>query len=166
MRGSCYCFGAKNPQILGMAKFSLRNILNLSRGETPDEAELPVIVEQTRRVSRQKLIPKLQSVAGKIPFADDLAASWYCAQDPDTPLKVKGVLLAALGYFVIPTDMVPDFIAVLGFTDDATVLATALGVVGSQIQPEHRRLARRLLKLPEPAISEHDDQAGRSTSAR
>ncbi|MEL6324746.1 MAG: DUF1232 domain-containing protein [Pseudomonadota bacterium] len=51
---------------------------------------------------------------------------------------------------MLPTDMVPDFVAGLGFTDDATVLATALGVVGSQIQDQHRRAARRLLSLPEP----------------
>ena len=116
----------------------------------PDGAALPLVIEQNARRTRARLIPKLLKVAGKIPFADDLAASYYCAIDPDTPLKVKGVLFAALAYFVLPTDLLPDFIAGFGFTDDATVLATALGIVGAQITEPHRRAARRLLGLPKP----------------
>ncbi|MAP94883.1 MAG: hypothetical protein CMK07_08030 [Ponticaulis sp.] len=130
----------------------LKKLLRLSKGE--DVQNLLLVVEQNYRLSRAKLLPKLQKFAGKIPFADDLAASWYCANDPDTPLRVKGVLFAALAYFVLPSDLVPDFIAVLGFSDDATVLATALGVVGSHIQPRHRRAARRFLKIPEPVIDQ------------
>lgn len=117
----------------------------------PEKAALPLVIEKNARRTRARLIPKILKVAGRIPFADDLAASYYCAIDPATPLKAKGVLFAALAYFVIPTDMVPDIIAGLGFTDDATVLATALGIVGSQIREPHRRAARRLLGLPAPA---------------
>jgi len=117
----------------------------------PDKASLPLVIERNARRTRTRLIPKILKVAGRIPFADDLAASYYCAIDPLTPLKVKGVLFAALAYFVIPTDMVPDIIVGLGFTDDATVLATALGIVGAQIKEPHRRAARHLLGLPKPA---------------
>ena len=116
----------------------------------PDRAGLPLVVERNERRTRAKLIPKLLKLAGRLPFADDLAASYYCAIDPTTPLKTKGVLFAALAYFVVPTDMVPDVIAGLGFTDDATVLATALSIVGAQIREPHRRAARRLLGLPKP----------------
>lgn len=115
-----------------------------------DEAKLPMVVEQQARATRTRFVPKLLKLVGRIPFADDLAAAWYCAHDPKTPLKVKGVLFAALAYFVLPADLLPDFIAALGFTDDATVLATALGVVGAHITEGHRRKARRLLRLPEP----------------
>jgi uncharacterized membrane protein YkvA (DUF1232 family) len=38
----------------------------------------------------------------------------------------------------------------LGFTDDATVLATALGLVGMHVKETHRTAARRLLRVPEP----------------
>ena len=116
----------------------------------PDAAAVPLALEQNRRRTKAKLIPKLRKVAGKIPFADDLAASYYCATDRRTPLKAKAVLYAALAYFVLPADVVPDFVAGMGFTDDATVLATALGVVGVHVKPRHRRAARRLLKIPEP----------------
>jgi len=116
----------------------------------PEKASLPMAIESNERRTRARFLPKLLKVAGRIPFVDDLAASYYCATDPQTPLKVKGVLFAALAYFVIPADMVPDIIVGLGFTDDATVLATALGIVGAQIQECHRIEARRLLGKPKP----------------
>ena len=100
-----------------------------------------------------KLFPAFEECKAEITYLegeDDLAASYYCAIDPETPLKTKGVLFAALAYFVVPTDMIPDIVAGLGFTDDATVLATALSIVGTQIREPHRRAARRLLGLPRP----------------
>jgi uncharacterized membrane protein YkvA (DUF1232 family) len=109
----------------------------------------PINIERNERAAR-KMIPKLLKVAGRIPFADDLAAAYYAARDPKTPTKAKAVLLAAVAYFVMPVDAVPDMIVGLGYADDATVLATALGVVGAHIRDSHRRLARRLLRLPEP----------------
>lgn len=116
----------------------------------PDRASLPLVVERNQRRTRAAFMPKVLKLAGKIPFADDLAAAYYCATDPVTPRRVKGVLFAALAYFVIPTDALPDVIAVMGFTDDATVLATSLGLVGAHIKERHRRAARRLLSLPQP----------------
>ena len=109
--------------------------------------QLPIPTERQQRRTKRKLLPKLLRVAGRIPFADDLA--YYCALDPQTPVKVKLVLFAALGYFVLPVDAIPDVLTGLGFTDDATVLATALGIVGAHIQEPHRVAARRLLGLPE-----------------
>ncbi len=91
---------------------------------------------------------KLRRVVGRIPFAEDLVAAYYCAVDTSTPARVRGILLAALAYFVLPTDMIPDFITGLGFTDDATVLATTLGIVSSYIKPAHRSAARQALDLP------------------
>lgn len=111
--------------------------------------QLPIPTEKQRRKTKRKLIPKLLRVAGRIPFADDLAAAYYCAIDAKTPNKVKLVLFAALGYFVLPVDAIPDVLTGLGFTDDATVLATALGIVGASIKDEHRVAARRLLGLPQ-----------------
>jgi len=118
-----------------------------------------MVIEHNARRTRTKLLPKLLKVAGRIPFADDLAAAYYCALDPQTPIKAKGVLFAALAYFIIPTDMVPDVIAGLGFTDDATVLATALGIVGAQVKEPHRRAARRLLRLPAQPVDAPENHA-------
>ena len=113
----------------------------------------PQSVERMERGAKG-LVPKLLKVAGKIPFADDLAAAYFAARDPDTPLKAKGVLFAAAAYFVMPINLMPDFLAGLGFTDDATVLATALGIVGMHVKDVHRGMARRLLRMPEPVRRE------------
>lgn len=114
--------------------------------------QLPIQTERQHKRTKRKLVPKLLRVAGRIPFADDLAAAYYCALDAETPIKVKLVLFSALGYFVLPVDAVPDVITGLGFADDATVLATAMSIVGSHIREPHRAATRRLLGLsPNPA---------------
>ena len=74
---------------------------------------------------------KLRRVAASIPFTEDLLAAYYCAFDRDTPLPVKATLLGALAYFVLPLDAIPDVLPVIGFTDDAAVLATAIKLVAS-----------------------------------
>lgn len=89
--------------------------------------------------------PTFRSAARAIPFGPDLVAAYYCAFDPATPRRVRLILLGALAYFVIPTDMVPDFLPALGFTDDVTVLMTAIGMVARHIEPAHREAARRAL---------------------
>ena len=120
----------------------------IENGETVP-TQLPIPTERQQKRTKRKLIPKLLRVAGRIPFADDLASAYYCAIDAETPIKVKLVLFAALSYFVLPVDAIPDLVTGLGFTDDATVLATALGIVGAHIQEPHRQAARRLLGLPQ-----------------
>ncbi len=114
-----------------------------------DGRYVPKSIERDERTSRG-LIPKLMRMVGRIPFADDLVAAWYAARDPHTPTRAKAVLFAAVAYFVTPMDLLPDFITGLGFTDDATVLATALGLVGMHVKEPHRAAARRILRVPEP----------------
>lgn len=122
-------------------------IINTVKGE--GGVYLPKSIQKNERTAR-RLVPKLLKVAGRVPFADDLAAAYFAARDPMTPMKAKAVLFAAAAYFVMPADLLPDVIVGLGFTDDATVLATALGVVGMHVKERHRAMARRLLRLPEP----------------
>jgi uncharacterized membrane protein YkvA (DUF1232 family) len=88
---------------------------------------------------------KLRSLAARLPFAEDLLAAHYCAFDRQTPAQVKAVLLGAIAYFVVPTDLIPDYIPVIGYTDDAAVLATAVNLVAAHITPHHRQAARRFL---------------------
>jgi uncharacterized membrane protein YkvA (DUF1232 family) len=108
----------------------------------PSHALVPVTVRvNERRVSRG-FLPKLKRVAARIPFAADLVQVWYCARDPATPAGAKALMMAALAYFVIPTDAIPDMIAGLGFTDDAAVLAAVLATVGRYLKPRHKEAAR------------------------
>ena len=55
------------------------------------------------------------------------------------------ILLGALAYFVLPLDTIPDLLAVVGFTDDVTVLAGAIALVSAHIKPKHREAARQTL---------------------
>jgi uncharacterized membrane protein YkvA (DUF1232 family) len=53
------------------------------------------------------------------------------------------MMLAALAYFVLPIDAIPDFIVGLGYTDDAAVFAALLAVLGRNLKPKHKEAARR-----------------------
>jgi uncharacterized membrane protein YkvA (DUF1232 family) len=88
---------------------------------------------------------RLKRVAKKLPFAEDLLAAWICTRDPATPRRVRLTLLAALGYFVLPVDALPDIMPFLGFTDDAAVIAAALAAVAGSITPAHREQARKAM---------------------
>jgi len=89
---------------------------------------------------------KLRRNVGKIPFANDVTASFYCAVDGKSPAFVKAILFGALAYFIMPADVIPDFIAGLGFTDDASVLITAMATVNRHITDEHRKKADAFLE--------------------
>jgi uncharacterized membrane protein YkvA (DUF1232 family) len=93
---------------------------------------------------------KLARVAAQIPFAEDLLAVYYCAFDNATPRHVKLTLLGAIAYFVLPADAIPDVLVVIGFADDAAVLAAATKLVADHIRPEHRAAAK--IKLAELSL--------------
>ncbi len=110
-------------------------------------------IEHNERTARG-MIPKLMKVLGRVPFAQDLVSAYFAARDSETPTRAKAILMAAVAYFVMPFDVLPDVILGLGFTDDATVLATALGVVGMHVKEKHRGMARRILRIPEKVTVE------------
>ena len=70
----------------------------------------------------------------------------------DYPFNLTGILYfpkltknidQALAYFVMPVDAIPDFIAGLGYTDDAAVFAALVAVLGRNLKPKHRAAAKR-----------------------
>ncbi|MGV1758600.1 YkvA family protein [Rhizobium sp. A22-96] len=101
---------------------------------------------------RSKFWPTLRKAARHIPFSRDVVAAFYCALDPQTPTRVRGILLAALGYFVMPFDIIPDFFAVIGFTDDIAVLTLALSMIRGHIRQEHYDAADRALESEPEAM--------------
>jgi uncharacterized membrane protein YkvA (DUF1232 family) len=115
------------------------------------EILLPAQIARNERIVRDGFWRKLRRALGRIPFAEDAVAAFYCAMDSATPLRARAIMLAALAYFVLPIDLVPDALTVIGFTDDATVLATAIAVAGAHIRPEHRAKAKRALLIETPA---------------
>ena len=107
----------------------------------PSKALVPSTVRVNEVRVRQGFWPKFRRVAARIPFARDLLAVYYSARDEETPFQAKGLMFAALAYFVLPTDFVPDFITGLGFTDDAAVLFALMNVVGRAVKPRHKQRA-------------------------
>jgi len=103
---------------------------------------------------KRRFWDKFRRVAGRIPFAEDLVAAFYCATDPKTPSRVKLILLGAIAYFVMPLDAVSDLLPLLGFADDAAVLAAAITQVAGSITEEHRCRAHETLGK---ALSEHPE---------
>jgi uncharacterized membrane protein YkvA (DUF1232 family) len=101
---------------------------------------------QDRESVRRRFWIKFKKVVGKLPFAEDLLAAYYCAFDRQTPRHVQVALLGAIAYFILPFDFIPDIMPVIGFTDDAAILATAIRLVSAHILPEHRDAARAALK--------------------
>ncbi len=119
-----------------------------SRSWAPSWADIEAL---TRRIAadeaglRRSFWRKLRGLAARLPFAEDLIAAHYCAFDRQTPIYVKAVLVGAVAYFVLPTDFIPDVLPVIGYTDDAAVLAAAIKLVSSHITPDHREAAQRAL---------------------
>lgn len=107
-------------------------------------------VPQSKVEAREKKVKaqfwtKLRAFASRLPFAEDLAAAYFCAMDSKTPTKVRGTLLAALAYFILPTDLVPDFFAAVGFSDDLAVFTAAMTLVQAHVTDHHREQARQAL---------------------
>lgn len=101
--------------------------------------------EHDRHRVEQGFWPKLRNVARRVPFLEELLSAYYCAIDPTSPMRVKAILMAALAYFILPFDTVPDFLALIGFADDATVIYAAVKMVAKHITPIHRERARAAL---------------------
>ena len=83
--------------------------------------------------------------AGKEVIEKALIA-YYVYKDEDTPMWAKGALVGALGYFISPIDVIPDFVPIAGYTDDVTVLASALVAVAAHIKQEHKDKAEEKIK--------------------
>ena len=109
------------------------------------DSQLPMVVARNEARVKRDFWSKLKRYLGRIPFAEELLAAYYCAIDSRTPAQAKGLLFAALAYFILPVDLIPDFLAGLGFSDDATVLMMAIAMIRSHMKPEHRASARKAL---------------------
>jgi len=106
----------------------------------------PIRVEQDERYVRRRFWDKIRANLHRVPFLEQALAAFYCATDPATPFKAKAMLMAALAYFILPVDAIPDWIIMVGFTDDAAVLAAAIQAVRMNLKPEHQERARATLQ--------------------
>lgn len=96
---------------------------------------------------RERFWRTARKAARQVPFMDEVVAAYYCALDRNTPVRAKAILLAALGYFILPADTIPDIVIGLGFTDDVAVLTAAIAAVRAHMTPAHRLAAKEALAL-------------------
>ncbi len=86
---------------------------------------------------KDAFLKKVRKTIGKVPFSRDVVAMYYCLLDPNTPLWVKATIISALVYFVCPTDAIPDIIPLTGYTDDASIIATAMATIRTYLSQDH-----------------------------
>lgn len=113
---------------------------------TKPEMEAIRKAAKNERTVRERFWESLKRLGRNLPFAEDLIAAYFCAMDPATDFKVKATLFGALAYFILPIDVIPDMAPLIGFTDDAAVLAIALKTIAGALKAEHRDKARETLK--------------------
>jgi uncharacterized membrane protein YkvA (DUF1232 family) len=88
--------------------------------------------------------------------------AYYVAIDPQTPNWARAELFGALVYLGFPIDAVPDYLPVVGYSDDMALLAMALVAVAANIRWSHVRRARSAMrswgfKVEDPDSSYGDD---------
>jgi uncharacterized membrane protein YkvA (DUF1232 family) len=84
-----------------------------------------------RKISRYGLVAGRKIVLSAITL-------YHCLRDKDTPGWAKGVIVGALGYLILPADLVPDIIPGAGYGDDWAALVAALGTVAAYVKDEHK----------------------------
>ena len=70
----------------------------------------------------------------------------YVLKSPDVSIKEKAKIYGALGYFILPIDLIPDAIPFVGYSDDITALASILHSVWKNVTPEIKQQAQQKLK--------------------
>ena len=89
-------------------------------------------------------IKKCANIAGlKVTYVALLL--YYVLSDPDVPTIDKAKIYGALGYFILPLDLIPDFIPFVGYSDDLAALAWATHAVWSNITPQMKERAKEQL---------------------
>jgi len=90
---------------------------------------------------------KVKSVAKKAGIKAIYVALvlYYALQDPKVSKKDKTLILGALGYFILPLDLIPDFLPGVGFSDDIFALVLAFVKVKQSINDDVKERAKETL---------------------
>lgn len=101
----------------------------------------------TKYFSEQKLFKKLKRISGSISvnLLYYIIILFYLTTDKSVPYKTRLVFIAALGYLILPTDVISDFIPGLGFTDDAAFIVYAISSASNYITPQIKDKAFNML---------------------
>ncbi len=91
----------------------------------------------------KKLQKKVKKIGMKVTYAALLC--YYVLKSPDVSRKDKAKIYGALGYFILPLDLIPDYVPMMGYTDDLSALLYCLHSIWKNITPEIERQAREQL---------------------
>ena len=98
--------------------------------------------------SERGLMKKLATMARKagVKVVYAVLLLYYALQSPQTSVKDKSIIYGALGYFILPLDLIPDFIPLAGYGDDMGALLLAISRVVANITDDVRAQARLKLR--------------------
>lgn len=105
------------------------------------------LVPYRKHYNEDSFWKKLAKVAGKAGEKLVYLALilYYELMDPNISMKDKGIIIGALGYFILPLDLLPDFIPAVGFADDLSAVIAAYKTIKNNITPEVEENAKRKL---------------------
>lgn len=117
-------------------------------GELEELKSPQEIVKYQKNYSERGLWGKVTKVAKKAGIKVIYAALllFYALKSEKTSAADRALIIGALGYFILPTDLIPDFIPATGYTDDLGALVLALARVASNITPEVKAQAQERLQ--------------------
>ena len=97
--------------------------------------------------SESKLLTKITSVGrwagAKVVYA--VLLLYYVLRNPNVSMADKSKIYGALGYFILPTDLLFDIIPLVGYTDDMAAIMWAIHTVAKNITPEIKEQAKAKL---------------------
>ncbi len=111
------------------------------------------LLKYSKYYNEKRLFSKLKKVSGKIStvLLFYILILFYLISDKTVPIKTRVIFIAALGYLIVPTDLIADFLPGLGFTDDAALIAYAISNATGFVTPELKEKAfSKLGKLVGP----------------
>lgn len=92
-----------------------------------------------------KITGNFKTVGAKLIY--EVLQLFYVAKNPNVPMKIRAAMVAPLGYFISPVDFFPDLAPVIGYTDDAAVIAMAIAFAHAYIDDDVRRQAQDKLRM-------------------
>jgi uncharacterized membrane protein YkvA (DUF1232 family) len=120
---------------------------------TPEE-----LVQYQEHYSEEAFWDKVKLLAGKAgsKLIYHALVLYYTLMDPKTPMRYKAIIAGALGYFILPVDLVPDFLPFAGLADDWAALIAAVSYVVAAINPENKAKAKEKVETWFPFVKTED----------
>lgn len=105
----------------------------------------PEVYDNVESIDEGRFLARARRLAGRLPFVRHGVAMFHALRDDATPIASKALIVGALAYFMLPMDVIPDFLVGLGFTDDAAVMIATLRTISSHLKPKHYERADETL---------------------